>query len=162
MNDDNHILIDGIRYQLTDLFDGATKPARPGVYRRILRRRPHYSSWNGQYWCEFAVTLDRATRYTYPSRCQSLPWQGLSEDPALRTKPQQEPPKTEVPDVLRLHADGSLACVTGQPVEDYLRQLAASYKSDDPIPVVLLHTELFTRMVSATLAGPPIVVQRSA
>lgn len=73
--------------KLTNWIPGNVKPVRVGVYQRKYdenppARRIWYCYWNGEFWCLFDDTPEKAKYWVeFQSTAQNLPWRGLAEKP---------------------------------------------------------------------------------
>lgn len=69
----------------TDWYGTRQKPARPGVYQRMLpNSRIVYARWDGIRWMGWYGMRDLAARTKNPSRWQAtFPWRGLDREVTL-------------------------------------------------------------------------------
>lgn len=66
----------------TPYFDGHQKPERPGPYKRDMGNgQTHFSNWNGEFWCTYDDSAEKAVQQDRPSWLQNLPWCGLASQP---------------------------------------------------------------------------------
>lgn len=70
--------------EVTPWFNGAIKPARPGVYEREFPSRALYAEWTGLQWLLAATSVKKAAREREASRQQNtIRWRGLAQEPKV-------------------------------------------------------------------------------
>ena len=70
----------------TPWFPGSVKPARVGVYQRILDDPSaiYYSLWDGYIWRWSAIDPDTAAKKADISAWLCATWRGLAQDPKVK------------------------------------------------------------------------------